>query len=93
MYLMILYLYSTLPEDEWFSEAAKAAINKLLLGASGSEASEPEEESEFLHEQHIIMSDSEDSVSCPSTVDSFHSFASAEMGDLGSPSHFIDHEG
>ncbi|KNA05317.1 hypothetical protein SOVF_191440 [Spinacia oleracea] len=86
-------LQSTLPEDEWFSEAAKAAINKLLLGASGSEASEPEEESEFLHEQHIIMSDSEDSVSCPSTVDSFHSFASAEMGDLGSPSHFIDHEG
>lgn len=76
---------STLPEDEWFSEAAKAAINKLLLGASGSE---PDEEPDF-HQQHIV-SDSEDSISCPSTVDSFHSFASAEMGDLDSPSHFID---
>ncbi|XP_021776470.1 exocyst complex component EXO84C-like [Chenopodium quinoa] len=84
---------STLPEDEWFSEAAKAAINKLLLGASGSEASEPDEEQEhdFLHQQHIV-SDSEDSISCTSTVDSFHSFASAETGDLDSPSHIIDHE-
>ncbi|XP_048498959.1 exocyst complex component EXO84C isoform X2 [Beta vulgaris subsp. vulgaris] len=74
---------STLPEDEWFSEAAKAAINKLLLVASGSEASETEEHA-VLH-QHIV-SDSEDSISCASTADSFHSFVSAET-DLDSPSH------
>lgn len=79
---------STLPEDEWFSEAAKVAINKLLLGPCESEASEPEEEPGFL-QQHIV-SDSDDSISCTSTVDSFHSFVSAEMGELDSPSHSID---
>ncbi|KAL2938073.1 Exocyst complex component EXO84C [Bienertia sinuspersici] len=79
---------STLPEDEWFSEAAKAAINKLLLGACEPEASEPDE-SDFLHQHHIV-SDSDDSISCCSTVDSFHSFVSAEMEQLDSPSHFTD---
>lgn len=99
---------STLPEDEWFSETAKAAINKLLLGASGSEASEPEEEPVYArhhhmasavpveeepdYEHHHLSSDSDDSISCPSTVDSFHSFVSAEMGDLESPPDFTDHE-
>uniref|UniRef100_A0A7C8YXS6 Exocyst component Exo84 C-terminal domain-containing protein n=1 Tax=Opuntia streptacantha TaxID=393608 RepID=A0A7C8YXS6_OPUST len=90
---------STLPEDEWFSETAKAAINKLLLGGSGSEASEPEEpvyvhhhlasairEEDPVYARHDLGSDSEDTISCPSTVDSFHSFVSAEMEDLESPS-------
>lgn len=82
---------STLPEDEWFSETARAAINKLLLGASGSEVSETEEEPIFVH--HHLASDSDDSISSPSTVDSFHSFVSAEMGDTESPSYFTDPEG
>ncbi|XP_057526416.1 exocyst complex component EXO84C [Amaranthus tricolor] len=85
---------SSLPEDEWFSEAAKVAITKLLHAASGSEAEEAEDESVllhqepivFLHQEHIV-SDSDDSISCPSTTDSFHSFVSAEMGDPDSPSH------
>lgn len=75
-------LHSVLPEDEWFGEAAKTAITKLLSGASGSEASESEEP----EGSHLdIASDSDDSLSCPSTVDSFHSFVSAEMGDPESP--------
>ncbi|XP_074285512.1 exocyst complex component EXO84C isoform X1 [Silene latifolia] len=70
---------STLPEDEWFSETARTSINKLLLGVSGSEVSEAEEEHIFLHDDHIV-SDSDDSISSCSSVDSFHSFVSAEMG-------------
>ncbi|KAL8138063.1 hypothetical protein V2J09_004064 [Rumex salicifolius] len=81
-------LHSVLPEDEWFGEAAKTAITKLLSGASGSDASESEEEEEPLGAggSHLdIASDSEDDgLSCPSTVDSFHSFVSAETGDLES---------
>ena len=91
---MVLCFCSSLPEDEWFSEAAKVAITKLLHAASGSEAEEAEDESVllhqepivFLHQEHIV-SDSDDSISCPSTTDSFHSFVSAEMGDPDSPSH------
>ncbi|KAK9664178.1 hypothetical protein RND81_14G023700 [Saponaria officinalis] len=80
---------STLPEDEWFSESARASINKLLLGVSGSEVSEAEDEEEeavLLHDEHIAF-DSDDSISSSSSLDSFHSFVSAETGDAGSPSY------
>ncbi|KAH7679146.1 Exocyst complex subunit protein [Dioscorea alata] len=79
---------SALPEDEWFLDAAKAAINKLLLGTSGSEASEADE--------HIIIhddiSDSDETLSSPSTVHSVDSFASANMGETESPVYFTDPE-
>ncbi|KAK3430350.1 hypothetical protein EUGRSUZ_E01893 [Eucalyptus grandis] len=75
---------STLPEDEWFVETAKSAINKLL-GASGSDTSE-------MDEDHIIhdISDSDETASSLSTVET-ESFASASMGDLESP-RFADPE-
>ncbi|XP_038711645.1 exocyst complex component EXO84C isoform X2 [Tripterygium wilfordii] len=82
---------SALPEDEWFVETAKSAINKLLLGASGSEASEADEEHIVLHDE--IISDSDDTTSSLSTVESYESFASASMGELDSPSDSTDHEG
>ncbi|WCJ28479.1 Exocyst complex component EXO84C [Euphorbia peplus] len=82
---------STLPEDEWFVETAKSAINKLLLGTSGSETSE-------IDEDHIILdgkidSDSEDSISSLSSVESYESFVSASMGELDSPVYLTDPEG
>ncbi|XP_065853468.1 exocyst complex component EXO84C [Euphorbia lathyris] len=86
---------STLPEDEWFVETAKSAINKLLLGTSGSETSE-------IDEDHIILdgkidldsdSDSENSVSSLSTEESYESFVSASMGELDSPVYLTDPEG
>lgn len=83
-------LQSALPEDEWFVETAKTAINKLLMGASGSETSEIEDEHHLnLHDE--IASDSDDTGSSLSTVESFESFASASMGDLESP-NFTDPE-
>ncbi|GMH27738.1 hypothetical protein Nepgr_029581 [Nepenthes gracilis] len=63
---------SALHEDEWFAKAAKAAINELLMRPSGSEVSESDEEHLML--DHDIASDSDDTLSCPSTVESFHSF-------------------
>ncbi|KAA8544781.1 hypothetical protein F0562_019515 [Nyssa sinensis] len=81
---------SALPEDEWFVETAKAAINKLLLGTSGSDTSEIDEE-HIIHDEDI--SDSEESPSSLSTVDTFESFASADMGEIESPMHFTDPEG
>lgn len=80
---------SALPEDEWFVETAKSAINKLLLGGSGSDASD-------IDEEHIILnddsdSDSADTASSLSTVESHESFASASMGELESP-NFTDPE-
>ncbi|GJN11331.1 hypothetical protein PR202_ga29513 [Eleusine coracana subsp. coracana] len=78
---------SALPEDEWFLDTAKAAIHKLMLGNSGSE-SEPDEHI-ALHDE---ISDSEESISTPSTTGSEESFASANNDDLESPVYFTDPE-
>lgn len=83
-------LGSVLPEDEWFVDTAKSAIHKLLSGGSGSEVSDINDE------EHIILneddvSNSGDTVSSLSTVDSYESFASASMGELENP-HFTDPE-
>lgn len=80
---------SALPEDEWFVETAKSAINKLLLGGSGSDASDIDEEHIILNDD--IDSDSADTASSLSTVESYESFASASMGELESP-NFTDPE-
>ncbi|GAV64361.1 hypothetical protein CFOL_v3_07879 [Cephalotus follicularis] len=81
---------SALPEDEWFVETAKTAINKLLLGTSGSETSDIDEEHIIIHDE--IVSDSDETASSLSTVDTFESFASASMGELDSPGHSTDPE-
>ncbi|XP_016460553.1 exocyst complex component EXO84C [Nicotiana tabacum] len=81
---------SALPEDEWFTETAKGAINKLLLGGSGSDTSEIDDEHLIMHDGG--MSDSDGSPSSLSSVDSSESFASAQMGDLDSPVYFSDPE-
>lgn len=83
---------SALPEDEWFVETAKAAINKLLLVVSGSEASEVDDEHIIMNGEDIV-SDSDESLSCPSTVESSESFASANMGEMESPVYSTDSEG
>lgn len=80
---------SALPVDEWFVETAKSAINKLLMGASGSDTSEIDDEHIILHDE--IPSDSDDSASSLSSVESYESFASASMGELESP-NFTDQE-
>ncbi|XP_030480031.1 exocyst complex component EXO84C isoform X1 [Cannabis sativa] len=82
---------NALPEDEWFVDAAKLAINKLLLGAEGSEASEIDED-DLLHHDDDVISDSDDTVSSLSSEESFESFVSASMGDLDSPSDLTDPE-
>lgn len=69
---------------------AKSAINKLLLGASGSETSD-------IDEDHIIVHDDDDvsdtdTVSSLSTMDSTESFASASMAELDSPSNLSDND-
>uniref|UniRef100_A0A1J3E938 Exocyst complex component EXO84C n=1 Tax=Noccaea caerulescens TaxID=107243 RepID=A0A1J3E938_NOCCA len=86
---------SKLPKTEWFTEAAKSAINRLLMGSE--DASEPEEY-DCEEDGHIVLpeiSDDEHSdsleTSSLSTMDSFESFASASMADLESPS-FTDSE-
>ncbi|PON74169.1 Cullin repeat-like-containing domain containing protein [Trema orientale] len=61
-----------LPEDEWFVEAAKSAINKPLLVAEGSETSEIDEGDMILHDD--VVSDSDETVSSLSTEESFESF-------------------
>ncbi|KAK6917033.1 Exocyst component Exo84, C-terminal [Dillenia turbinata] len=80
---------SALPEDEWFTDTAKAAINKLMLVTSGSEGSDIDEHV-VIHDE--IISDSEASLSCPSTIESSETFASADMGESESP-YFTDPEG
>ncbi|XP_024950922.2 exocyst complex component EXO84C isoform X2 [Citrus sinensis] len=80
---------SALPEDEWFVETAKSAINKLLLGGSGSDTSDIDEEHIILNDD--VDSDSADTASSLSTVESYESFASASMGELESP-NFTDPE-
>ncbi|KAJ4977312.1 hypothetical protein NE237_002418 [Protea cynaroides] len=81
---------SALPEDEWFVDTAKGAINKLMLETSGSEVSETNEEHIIIHDE--IISDSDDTISCPSTVESSESFASANMDEIESPVYFTDPE-
>lgn len=82
---------SCLPEDEWFVETAKVAINKLLMVASGSDISEIDDEEHIVLEDEVV-SDSEDSPSSLSTVDTEESFASARMEDLDSPVDLTDPE-
>lgn len=86
-----LFLVSCLPEDEWFVETAKVAINKLLMVASGSDISEIDDEEHIVLEDEVV-SDSEDSPSSLSTVDTEESFASARMEDLDSPVDLTDPE-
>ncbi|KAB1222127.1 Exocyst complex component EXO84C [Morella rubra] len=74
---------SALPEDEWFVETAKSAISKLLLGASGSDTSDVDEDHINLPEE--IVTDSDDTASSLSTLESSESFVSASMGELDSP--------
>lgn len=83
---------SALPEDEWFVDTAKAAISKLLLGTSGSESSEPEQD-----DGHIIIHDDiscSDETPCSpsSSTQSMDSFASANMEETDSPVYFTDPE-
>lgn len=85
-----LCLISALPEDEWFVETAKSAINKLLLGADGSDGSEIDDDHIILHNDDV--SDSDDTASSLSTLESTESFASASMGELESPSDLTDSE-
>ncbi|KDP22753.1 hypothetical protein JCGZ_02394 [Jatropha curcas] len=82
---------SALPEDEWFVETAKSAINKLLLGTSGSDTSEIDDDHIILHDK--IVSDSDETASSLSTEESFESFVSASMGELDSPVYLTDPEG
>ncbi|KAG6691470.1 hypothetical protein I3842_10G064700 [Carya illinoinensis] len=73
---------SALPEDEWFVETAKLAINKLLSVSCGSDTSEVNEDHIILPDE--IVTDSDDTASSLSTLESFESFASASM-ELDSP--------
>ena len=84
-------MVSALPEDEWFVETAKSAINKLLLGASGSETSDIEEDHIILDEEVVLDSDT---ISSLSSMESTESFASARgsMAELESPSSLSDAE-
>ncbi|KZV42511.1 hypothetical protein F511_38536 [Dorcoceras hygrometricum] len=82
---------SCLPEDEWFVETAKVAINKLLIVASGSDISEIDDEEHIVLEDEAV-SDSEDSPSSLSSVDTEESFASARMEELDSPVDLTDPE-
>lgn len=81
---------SALPEDEWFVETAKSAISKLLSGADESDTSEIDEDNIILHD--TAVSNSDESISSLSTVESFQSFASASMGELDSPIYSTDLE-
>ncbi|KAL3616739.1 hypothetical protein CASFOL_039133 [Castilleja foliolosa] len=76
---------SSLPEDEWFVETAKGAINKLLMGGSGSDASGIDDDDEHIIMDDEIITDSDESPSSLSCVDSEESFASAQMEELESP--------
>ncbi|GKC58254.1 exocyst complex component EXO84C, partial [Tanacetum coccineum] len=91
---------STLPEDEWFVETAKAAINKLLMGGEGSDNSEIDEDHLILHDDDDeddddelhdeVISDSDGSPSSLSSITTSESFASAESQMLDSLSDFAD---
>ncbi|VAH28834.1 unnamed protein product [Triticum turgidum subsp. durum] len=77
---------SALPEDEWFLDTAKTAINKLMLGTSGSES---DLEAPIAPHDDGISEDS-DSISCLSSMGSEDSFASANNDDLENPVYFTD---
>ncbi|XP_058072033.1 exocyst complex component EXO84C [Magnolia sinica] len=81
---------SALPEDEWFVDTAKAAINKLLLRTSGSESSESDEDHMVMHDE---ISDSDDTISTLSSghSQSAESFASANC-ENESPVYLTDPE-
>ncbi|KAI4296960.1 hypothetical protein L6164_036875 [Bauhinia variegata] len=81
-------LQTALPEDEWLVETAKSAISKLLLGASGSEASDIDDDHIILPDEAV--SDSETASSLSSTGFSEESFVSASMGELESPSNLSE---
>ncbi|KAK1441280.1 hypothetical protein QVD17_07126 [Tagetes erecta] len=94
---------SALPEDEWFVETAKAAINKLLMGGEDvSDTSEIDEDHIILHDDEDelhddedelhdeVISDSDRSPSSLSTITTSESFASAESQMLDSLSDFTD---
>lgn len=66
-------------------ETAKGAINKLLIGGSGSDISEIDEEDDHIIMDDEVISDSDDSPSSLSSVDTGESFASARMEELDSP--------
>ncbi|KAK4270708.1 hypothetical protein QN277_019484 [Acacia crassicarpa] len=83
-------LQSSLPEDEWFVETAKSAINKLL-GASGSETSDIDEDHIILDEEVVSDSDTASSLSSMESTESFAS-ARASMAELESPSSLSDAE-
>ncbi|KAL5731472.1 hypothetical protein ACHQM5_004196 [Ranunculus cassubicifolius] len=85
---------SALPEDEWFVDTAKAAINKLLMGTSGSEASDNDDGSHMIiHDDISDSEDDDDTGSCPSlTGSSTDSFASAKMDEGESPTYSTDSE-
>lgn len=82
---------SALPEDEWFVETAKSAINRLLLGASGSETSDIDEGHINVHDEVVSDSDTASSLSSMESTESFAS-ASASMAELESPSNLSDAE-
>ncbi|GFQ04827.1 exocyst complex component exo84c [Phtheirospermum japonicum] len=71
--------------DEWFVETAKGAINKLLMGGSGSDISEIDDDDEHIIMDDEVITDSDESPSSLSCVDSEESFASAQMEELESP--------
>lgn len=72
-------------------ETAKSAINKLLLGTSGSDASEIDDDHIVIHDD--VVCDSDETASSLSSVESFESFASASMAELESPGDSTDPEG
>ncbi|KAF6136580.1 hypothetical protein GIB67_016036 [Kingdonia uniflora] len=81
---------SALPEDEWFVNTIIMPINKLLLETSGSEASNTDDEHITLHDVNI--SDSDDTGSCVSSIESSDSFASTNMGEVESLNYFTNPE-
>ncbi|CAI0392681.1 unnamed protein product [Linum tenue] len=80
---------SALPEDEWFVETAKSAINKLLAG-SESEVDDDDDGHIISHGNSI--SDSDDTASSLSSVESTESFVSASMGEIESAGDLTDPE-
>lgn len=61
-----------------------------MSGTSASESSEIDEEHVVMHDD---ISDSDDTVSILSITESAESFASANMGENGSPIYLTDPEG
>ncbi|KAI3891850.1 hypothetical protein MKW92_010558 [Papaver armeniacum] len=82
---------SELPADEWFVNTAKAALNKLILGTSSASEVSDIDEHIIIHDE--IISDSDDTASCPSSIaSSSDSFASANTGESESPTFLSDSE-